>query len=179
MTFCLPYPPDSEGIAPFLRFLTLQDTHTISHYLICSKTLLESIDFTAMIDLQMNWQLSCNRGYSLASYLICGQHVDHGFFVRSRVHQGKKYHFIDSRLDKSLKGLVSTWLRTLSNQSDSVAKNSLSTVAQLVRSAEKKALFFDNMGIRDFLYLDTSSEHSSLDISIAALSKKKKKGWGF
>jgi len=71
---------------------------------------------------------------------IVGRDVHHEVFIRPRCQDRKDIHFVDSRLDKALDTLITDRLVSLRGMPNHRADPIWSTIAERLKSAEKKTL---------------------------------------
>lgn len=151
MSFCLPYPPDSEGIilpieVPYVAVYSYDISlpHLFENF--AREHHFEDYDRSSddLAALMQSWLF-----FGLLSE-VCGMDIDHNFFVRSRTQAGKELRFIDSRLDDVLDQFVTARFASLAEQEWRQAEDVWEIIESRIRSAENKASTFERVRARDF-----------------------------
>lgn len=145
MGFCIPYPQGSESVLPIEVPYVAEYPYDTS-----LPNLFENFAHEHRFDsydrppdelaaLMQSWLF-----FGLISEM-CGRDIDHILFVRTRVHAGKEFRFIDSRLDEVLQELVINRFDAVVKQPKHRADSTWSALRRVIQSAERNAWVFDNV----------------------------------
>lgn len=146
--FCLPYPPDSEGIIPPIEVPYVAKYN----YDISLPNLFENFarecGFDSYNDRHPDELASLMQSWLFFGLIsdIVGRHVDHELIFRSRSnHSSQETHFIDSRLDGALDHLVTDRFVSLRANPERQRAIIWSHIRERIESAAKKALEFERV----------------------------------
>lgn len=146
MSFCLPYPPDSDGIVPPIEIPYVAkysyDTSIPNLFENFPRECgFDSYDRSAdeLAALMQSWLF-----FGLISE-VCGKDIDHATLIRTRFQEGQTIRFVDSRLDSILDALITDRLVSLGNISKHRTDSIWLTIMRWIQFAEERAFIFENV----------------------------------